>query len=617
MSPLREAVILPAIFLTVTLLGGLRLATGGGGVRLLAPPLLALVLGMLLVGTLARGRILVPPALLNITRRPLENLSGAVVLFTLFTASAQALNVVLPERGLLHAAVGVLLFVQLLTMTAGGSGRAGMLRSLLVLLGALFVLRFIVFESLYSDEAGTLKRVLTALMAGVTLGGIEYQPNAAATGYVAFLTLALYMIGLVLLPASVDGEVVETALDRVPPAPTLPRIMTIVCAIGALATLAAGCGAPERERPAATIGEAKASQGDGATPGSAAGARDAERREAALRAARVWRAPDVPVGEADLGSNPRGPGSFDGSQTVDCRFLAEPVGGTSPKFNCELADGTRVRVKYGRVNPEIFAEVAATRLLAALGFGADRMYVVRAIRCAGCPSFPFQALQCLMKTGIERACFPGGIDYGRTVEIDPAVIERRMPGKKIEAVPDQGWAWFELDRIDPKHGGSPRSEVDALRLIAVVLAHWDNKAENQRLICPPGAEGQDGRCSAPFALIQDLGATFGPAKLDIQNWRATPVWTDPAACRVSMTNMPFGGSTFTDRQISEEGRQHLLRLLGGLTPRQLADLFTSARVTAHDGVSAEGRRVGAWVEAFQDKVRQIKAGGPCPSASAS
>ena len=55
--------------------------------------------------------------------------------------------------------------------------------------------------------------------------------------------------------------------------------------------------------------------------------------------------------------------------------------------------------------------------------------------------------------------------------------------------------------------------------MAVLLAHWDNKAENQRLVCPPGAEGPEGTCSKPLAIMQDLGATFGPVKVDLNNWR--------------------------------------------------------------------------------------------------
>ena len=33
---------------------------------------------------------------------------------------------------------------------------------------------------------------------------------------------------------------------------------------------------------------------------------------------------------------------------------------------------------------------------------------------------------------------------------DTAVIERRLDGRKIEGTDDQGWAWYELDKIDPR-----------------------------------------------------------------------------------------------------------------------------------------------------------------------
>lgn len=208
MTPFREAFLLPAIFLTVTLLGGFRAADA---VRLVPPSLSALVLSVLLLGTLLRGGVVQPAVLLHGTRTPAENASGVVVLLTLFAASAQAINLLLPERGLLHGAFAILLFVQLMTMGASGAGRQGLLRSLFVLLGSLFVLRFIVVESLYAPGGGMLQRMLTAMMAGATLGGIAYDPHAPITGYVAFLTLALFVIGILLLPAGST----TTALVRV------------------------------------------------------------------------------------------------------------------------------------------------------------------------------------------------------------------------------------------------------------------------------------------------------------------------------------------------------------------------------------------------------------------
>jgi len=245
------------------------------------------------------------------------------------------------------------------------------------------------------------------------------------------------------------------------------------------------------------------------------------------------------------------------------------------------------------------------------------MYVVARVRCFGCPAFPFTALRCHAETGLKSACFAGGLDYGRSSAFDDAVIERRLDGRKIEAFEDQGWAWYELDRIDAARGGARPGELDALRLMAVMLAHWDNKAENQRLVCLPGGDRPDGSCASALVLIQDLGATFGPTKLELPNWQRVPVWKDPRACIVSMEQFPFGGATFPEKQISEEGRRLILELLQQLTAPQVRELFTASRMTMFDGLTGEGRDAGAWVRAFQDKVQQVRAAGPCPTSALS
>jgi hypothetical protein len=211
MTPIREAITLPAIFLTVTLLGGLRVA---GTVKLLPPSLTALLLTMLLIGTLARGRVLQTGLLMHASRTPAENLSGVVVLLTLFAASAQIVNLLLPDRGLLHAGFAIFFFCQLMTMSTARMDRVATLRGVLVLFGSLFLLRHVVIEALYSPDRGVLHRVLTALMSGATLGGITYEPNAAVTGYVAFFTLLLYVIGVWLLPTAADTALVPVRATR-------------------------------------------------------------------------------------------------------------------------------------------------------------------------------------------------------------------------------------------------------------------------------------------------------------------------------------------------------------------------------------------------------------------
>ena len=101
---------------------------------------------------------------------------------------------------------------------------------------------------------------------------------------------------------------------------------------------------------------------------------------------------------------------------------------STPKFWCEVGPDDNVKVKYGESNGEVYGEVAATRLLWALGFGADRMYPVKVI-CRKCP---------------ENAVKNSKPAHGERT-FDPAAIERKAPGDTMEMFPDSGWGWVELE----------------------------------------------------------------------------------------------------------------------------------------------------------------------------
>jgi hypothetical protein len=376
----------------------------------------------------------------------------------------------------------------------------------------------------------------------------------------------------------------------------LRRALTLGCALNLTAGLA-GC-RDHDVSPAPAVAQAKS-----LAP---------EIRDRALARASVWSPPPLAPDKIDFSVNTPGPQAFDANQDVDCTFSVEPVGGSTPKFICTMADGRHIKVKYGLPNGELPAEVAGTRLLAALGFPTDRMNRVHSVRCRGCPLLPQQALQCLGNGEPSTICMQGASTHV-VITFDPAVIEQPIEGEKIEVTDGEGWSWFELDKIDAHAGGAPRAQVDALRLIAILLAHWDNKGANQKLICPPGAMAPDGTCRAPIAAIGDLGGTFGPKKVDLSNWKAFPVWTDARACRVSMKTLPFNGATFPDQQISEEGRQFALKLLRPLTRDQLNTLFHASGVATFPHVLAAAREPQSWTDAFLDKVRQIDTAGPCPS----
>lgn len=324
-----------------------------------------------------------------------------------------------------------------------------------------------------------------------------------------------------------------------------------------------------------------------------------EARRAALQQARVW-AP-IDVAAVDLAGNPPDPSGTLSDPIVRCRYLDSPARGTTAKFDCVLRDGEAIKVKYGHTG-EIQAELAASRLLTALGFGADHMFLVPRLRCYGCVRTPFYTNWLLDKVG-AREQLVRAIPQDSYTDFEWVSVERHFGVMPIETGQREGWSWFELEPIDPSLGAN-RPERDALRLAAMLLAHWDNKASNQRLVCLAPAPGGVMPCPRPFALINDLGATFGPNKVDLNHWKSVPIWTDRARCLVSMRQFPYSGATFPDTVVSEAGRQLIARQLNALSERQMTSLFSGARF---------GGDAREWAAALMVKIRQIADGAPCPS----
>lgn len=319
------------------------------------------------------------------------------------------------------------------------------------------------------------------------------------------------------------------------------------------------------------------------------GVLSAEERRDALARARVWQA--TPTASLDLRRGPRGRRAFAPNALVECTHVDRELGGKTPKFTCRLRNGEEVKVKYGRDNGEVYAEVAASRLLWALGFPTDAVYPVR-VRCRGCP---------------------GGRPGETAVLFDPATIERRVEGRNLSDSDGEGWSWPELDPLSDRGALSTRAQRDALKLLAAMLQHTDSKRVQQRLVCQDKG-APSARCRQPLLFISDLGKTFGkanllnrdlPGSVDLDAWSSAPIWAEAAGCRAALGGSLTG--TLRHPVVSEEGRRFLAGLLHQLSERQLRDLFSVARFPVREGVPT-GRAavaVNRWVDAFQAKVTAI------------
>jgi hypothetical protein len=344
--------------------------------------------------------------------------------------------------------------------------------------------------------------------------------------------------------------------------------------------------------------------------------------------------------------------SFD--QTVTCNYHTpgRMVGGASTKFLCE-AEGVVYRVKYlsgGKPssNREVFAEVAATRLFWALGFGADRAFPVR-ILCHGCPADP-HAGPTLEERHDRRY-------LNRTRSLGLAVIELRFEGATIEEGSGQGWTWSELDSFAGTSGARreiPKTEraevrkhVEALKLLQVFTQHGDCKPQQQRLVClpdgivdtssRPNARATEGyeesgegtlfdtagtSCTQSFALVDDLGSTFGgagdftgaSAKMDLKHWAEKEVidrdhyLRTGGRCKAVLNVSSSCKGGIENPIITESGRRFLVDRLSRLSDLQVRDLFLAARVDQLETNRGEHQgeaTVDSWVRAFKDKVQQL------------
>jgi hypothetical protein len=318
-----------------------------------------------------------------------------------------------------------------------------------------------------------------------------------------------------------------------------------------------------------------------------------------IRRAQVWMPTDVAA--HDMKAGPDGKDAFAPNQTVSCVYVETKFEGKSPKFECIGSNGERLKVRYGPTNGEIQGSVLASRLLWALGFGADRFYPVKVI-CHGCPEDPMKS--------------PEKIEDVH--EFDLAVIERKHPGDEIKAQGNvEGWSWPELALVSEAAGGAPKAQRDALTLLAIFMQHSDSKPQQQRLLCLPGGLDENGLCNKPFLAIHDVGLTFGHASFSNNNlrsganyegWADAPVWRDAKKCIGHQSKSASG--TLEDPKISEAGRAFLANLLSQLTDTQLHDLFEVARVERRsrkpdDPNTTVSADVEEWVALFKHKRAEI------------
>lgn len=251
---LLRYILLPMIFLTVALLGGLRIDAETKAFLFYPPPLVTLIFSVMVMLLFVRGRAVELDKWLRSDQPVLTNVSHTLILLTLYFGTAQVFNTVLPERGLLKALFCFFFLWTLWNNQFSNFDARRLLRSLGVLFGTAFFLKYMFMPSLFAPGGGFVKSVAGLFLEVGTLGTIDTLTFAPVTGYISFFTLLLYVAGLILLtPTPEPTEDAHALIRSYRTLPPLEQSAVREAIAGPQADVALEAHAPQKRLDAAEV----------------------------------------------------------------------------------------------------------------------------------------------------------------------------------------------------------------------------------------------------------------------------------------------------------------------------------------------------------------------------
>ncbi len=196
-------ILLPLVFLAVTLLGGLRLGAVDNSFIFLKPALICLVFSAVTLILFFRSGLISIEGWLSEGFSTLRNAANAAILLTMFAATVQLFNSLLPEQGLPFGIVGFCFFWTLWNNLFADFDTKRLLRSLGALFGLAFVVKYLVMANLTAPTgSGWLQRMIENPGREAFTWLLDLPRFSPGTGYIQFFTLVIYLIGLYLIPTT-------------------------------------------------------------------------------------------------------------------------------------------------------------------------------------------------------------------------------------------------------------------------------------------------------------------------------------------------------------------------------------------------------------------------------
>ena len=266
----------------------------------------------------------------------------------------------------------------------------------------------------------------------------------------------------------------------------------------------------------------------------------------------LWRDPG-PIAQRDTYW---GRGSKDRAPKPPFTFIKENTSGNRAKLEVKDAAGVEWTVKLAGPDPllnEVHAEIAATRILWALGFFVDENYFVPSGKIVGA-------------TNLTRAADLLGPDGS----FKTARFERH--DDKVEKIGD-----WDIENNEFKG----TKELSGFQAAMLLINSWDVKPLNTAI---RRSKGED---KAEYYLLSDLGSTFGSMKGSDKNsrWHLEEYKKSPYVTTVMKNSQVRFGYPLLGNEIVAIPIEHarwFSGLLSQLTDAQIRRAFEAAGATPEE-----------------------------------
>ncbi|MBX3243417.1 MAG: hypothetical protein KF685_02985 [Acidobacteria bacterium] len=200
-------IFLPVVFLTSALLGGLRLSGADGAFIFLKPSLMCLIFAVILLALFFRAGLISVDGWFSENFPVLKNIANGTVILSLYAASVQLFNSLIPEQGLPFWIVAFCFFWTLWNNLFADFDVRRLLRSLGALFGLAFVVKYMLLANLTAPaEQNWLRSIIENPAQGAFTWLLDLPQFSPGTGYIQFFAVGLYLFGLFLLPSTTQTE---------------------------------------------------------------------------------------------------------------------------------------------------------------------------------------------------------------------------------------------------------------------------------------------------------------------------------------------------------------------------------------------------------------------------